>query len=126
MRNWLELQVLGRERMAETVRCAGEARSAVATTGMRSQQPATLLLSRGEVLSLRVGKGGLVVTCITGRAWATGDRSKVDAVLLPGQSVEYEWRESVVIEAFRTAAVRIHSGQTVRVSVGMAMRPALA
>ncbi len=126
MRNWYELWCLAREKQEAAVRGARGALLRTARQDRGGRRPATLLLAPGEVLSIRAGRGGLAVSCVTGRLWVTTDRSRGDTLLVPGRSAEYGIREVVVIEALRTAAVRLHAGEPVRVSMGVAMRPALA
>ena len=126
MRSWLDLLYVVREKAAEAARGAEEARRSASRTGGARRHPATIVLSRREVLRVTAPRGGLRVACLTGRIWATTDRAAADTVLLPGQAVEYGSRERVVIEALRTAAVRVQCGQPIRLSVGMTTRPALA
>jgi len=125
MRSWLELLYLGREKAAEALRGAERARRSARGTDGHRRHPATILLSRREVLRVKAPRGGFRVACLTGRVWVTTDRGAADTVLVPGQSAEYGSRECVVIEALRTAAVRVQCGQSIRLSVGMTLRPAL-
>jgi hypothetical protein len=119
MQNWLELHLLGREKMAAELRAAEESRRGKAGrkpgTGKR---PATIILSRGEVLGLRAGRGNLRVTCRTGRMWVTTDRSREDSVLSTGEWVSYHDGGTVVIEALRTSTLRLEAEQEVRVVIG--------
>ncbi len=122
MHNWVEFEYHCKERMADALRWAENERRVRAVrrragahrreTARRARmgrepRPATLVLARGELLSLKVGRRGLVLTCVAGRTWATTNRVSADVVLLPGQTAEFMDRGTVVIEALRTATVRI-------------------
>jgi hypothetical protein len=126
MHNWLELHMLGREKVAETLHAAEERRRGRAGRNPGAgKQPATLILARGEVLRLKARRGSLRVTCRTGTAWVTTDRSREDSVLSTGQSVSYSDGGTVVIEALRTATLRLEFELNLRVAVGAPLRPAL-
>ena len=126
MRNWLELHMLGREKVAETLRAAEERRRGGAGRNPGAgKQPATLILARGEVLRLKARRGNLRVTCRTGTALVTTDRSREDSVLSTGQSVSYSDGGVVVVEALRTATLRLEFDLVLRVAVGAPLRPAL-
>jgi hypothetical protein len=126
MHNWLELHLVGRERVAEALRAAEEGRRGKAARKSGSEnRPATIILSRGEVLRLRLRRGNLRVTCRTGRVWVTTDRSREDSVLSTGEVVCYRDGGSVVIEALRTATLRLEFELKLRVAVGAGLRPAL-
>ncbi len=122
MHNWVEFEYHSKERMADALRWAENERRVQAVrrrAGARRREtarrarmgreprPATLVLGRGELLTLRVGRRGLVLTCVAGRIWATTNRVSADVVLLPGQTAEFADRGTVVIEALRTATIRI-------------------
>jgi hypothetical protein len=122
MHNWVEFEYHCRERIADTlrwadnerrvqaVRQAAQARRSEAARRARlgrERRPAMLVLARGELLSVKVGRGGLALTCVTGRTWATSNRLSADVILLPGQSAAFTDRGTVVIEALRTATIRI-------------------
>jgi hypothetical protein len=125
MHNWLELHMLGREKMADALRAAEERRRGRAGRARGESRPATLILSRGEVLRLRAWRGNLVVRCRTGTLWATTDRSKLDTVLSTGESVSYRDGGTVVIEALRTSTLRLEFELNLRVAVGEPLRPAI-
>ena len=73
-----------------------------------------VILARGEVMKLKVRRGHLRVTCRAGRLWATGNRDGIDSLLGPEDSVSYEGRGTVVIQALRTATVRLESRESGR------------
>jgi hypothetical protein len=122
MHNWVAFEYLCKERIADALRWADNERlvqavreSARVRRGEtarrermgREPRPATLVLARGELLSVRVGRRGLALTCVAGRTWATTNRISADVILLPGQSAQFPDRGTVVIEALRTATIRI-------------------
>ena len=74
-----------------------------------------LILTRGEIVRIRVKRGHLRVTCRTGRLWATSDRDGIDTLLVPGESVTYTDRGTVVVEALRIAALRLDDGEAAHV-----------
>jgi len=131
MRTWLEMHVLARENMAAVERAARDPRWRLSATpsqptvkANRPQAP-TLILARGEVLTVNARRGSLRITCVTGRVWATGSRSTEDLVLLPGDATLRVGKEKLVLEALRTAVVRLEYPQEARASLGVAARPAL-
>jgi hypothetical protein len=70
-------------------------------------QAATFVLEQGEVISLRRSGGSFRITCVTGWLWATVDKSAEDYVLAPGQARSFRGRGTAVIQALRTASVRV-------------------
>jgi Protein of unknown function (DUF2917) len=84
---------------------------------------ATLVMERGEVLSIRVGRRPYRIDCVAGRLWATMDGSTVDSVLLAGHHLVYRGTGRVVIQALRTATVRIECPIMARVVVSSPLRP---
>ena len=69
-----------------------------------------IVLGRGELLSLKVGRRGLALTCVTGLVvWATTSRMSADIVLMPGEFASFPDRGTVVVEALRTATIRVES-----------------
>lgn len=126
MHNWLELYLFGRDKVAEAARSAAEFRRGRTGAGARAaKRPTNLILARGEVLTIRVKRGSLRVTCRTGRVWATSDRTRMDSLLLPTDSVTYRGRGTIVIEALRTATLRLQCEEVARVALGVPLRPAL-
>ncbi|MGO9309409.1 MAG: DUF2917 domain-containing protein [Spirochaetia bacterium] len=69
--------------------------------------PSTLVLSRGELASLRPTGGAWRISCVTGRLWVTATGRQEDSVLVPGEDVTFTARGKVVVEALRTATVRL-------------------
>ena len=122
MHSWLDFQYFGKAKIADALRWAERERLAeIGRQGARERRretarrarlgrerrPAMLVLARGELLSLRVGRRGLALTCVAGRAWATTTRMSDDVVLLPGGFVAFPYRGTVVVEALRTTTIRI-------------------
>jgi hypothetical protein len=149
MRNWYEMEAFGRQRAAELVRLSEsirmereairlarlQARAVEAAPALPKREPfpteremkharATFVMERGEVLSIHAGRQPYRIGCVAGRLWATIDGSTVDNVLVPGQSLAYRGRGRVVIQALRTATVRIECPAATRVVLGSAFRPA--
>ena len=146
MHNWYEMYAFGRERVAELTRLAASikaerevsrqktatvpparavaAQELFATARDEGRARATFVMERGEVLSIRVGRRPYRVSCIAGRLWATMDGSTVDAMLVAGDSLAYRGRGKVVVQALRTATVRIEYPIAARVIVGFSLRPA--
>ena len=150
MRNWFEMQAYGRDRAAELTRLAASirmereaarrsARAAAAAAALVARAPAearfpteremkraraTFVMERGEVLSINVGNRPYSIACVAGRLWATIDGSTVDNVLVPGQALTYRGKGRVVIEALRTATVRVESPSAARVLLTSPVRPA--
>ena len=69
--------------------------------------PPTLVLARGELASLRLKGGACRISCVAGRLWVTASGRREDSVLAPGEEVTFTGRGRVVIEALRTATVRL-------------------
>lgn len=65
------------------------------------------------------------MTCRTGRVWATSDRTRMDSLLLPTDSVTYRSRGTIVVQALRTATLRLEGEEVARVALGVPLRPAL-
>jgi hypothetical protein len=126
MHNWLELHLQAREKMADALRTAEDVRRgrAAAPPGPE-KRPTSLILTRGEVLSIHVRRGGLRITCRTGRVWATGSRSREDTLLTLNESVSYDTRGTVVIQALRTTTLRLDWQAESRVALGALPHPAL-
>jgi hypothetical protein len=126
MHNWIELHMLARDKVTEAVRSAEEGRRGEAAAARQAdRRPASLILAQGEVLRIRIRRGTLRVTCRTGRVWATSDREKTDNLLAPAESVTYGERGTVVVEALRTAALRLEYREAMTVERGAPLRAAL-
>jgi hypothetical protein len=146
--NWYEMYAFGRERAAELTRLAASIRTERQVSRLQSrkvqQAPgpaaaqelfsaardagrarATFVMERGEVLSIRVGRRPYRISCVAGRLWATMDGSTVDSMLVAGESLAYRGRGKVVVQALRTATVRIEYPNAARVILGSSLRPAL-
>ena len=81
-------------------------------------------MERGEVLSIRVGRRPYRIACIAGRLWTTMDGSMVDLVLVPGESLAYRGRGKVVVQALRTATIRVECPSDARIFLSSPLRPA--
>jgi hypothetical protein len=110
MHNWVEAYAVGREQAADRVREARalhRAQPLRPTIVLRSQPgaAATLILARGELLSLQVRGRPWRVRCVAGLLWASaGGR---DYPLAAGESVTFAARDTVVIEGLRTSTLRL-------------------
>jgi ferric-dicitrate binding protein FerR (iron transport regulator) len=69
--------------------------------------PSTFILARGELASLRLRGGVCRVSCVTGRLWVTETGRREDSLLAPGEDVTFTRRGRIVVEALRTATVRV-------------------
>jgi hypothetical protein len=69
--------------------------------------PSTLVLAKGEIAPLRITGRACRITCVTGRLWVTASGHREDAVLTPGEEAKFTGRGRIVIEALRTATVRL-------------------
>jgi hypothetical protein len=69
--------------------------------------PSTVVLTKGELAPLRIKGGACRVTCVTGRLWVTASGRAEDTVLTPGQAATFAGKGRIVIEALRTATVRL-------------------
>jgi hypothetical protein len=49
----------------------------------------------------------------------------MDSLLLPTDSVTYRSRGTIVVEALRTATLRLEGEEVARVALGVPLRPAL-
>ena len=148
MHNWYEVYLVGREKttdalhMAEAFRRADRAakpslprqlasipaarRSRLDLGDRRAAEGAraTLVLAGGEVLSFRVRGRPSRITCVAGRLWVTAEGMVSDYVLAPGEGATFSTRGRLVIEALRTATLRIDCPRPVRVTVGLPLRAA--
>ena len=69
--------------------------------------PSTLVLARGELATLRLRGRACRISCVTGRLWVTASGRREDSVLAPGGAVTFTGRGRIVVEALRTATVRL-------------------
>jgi hypothetical protein len=148
MRNWYEMYSYSRERASELSHLAAsirlereavrlsrlqaEAVEPVRAAPARDPLPAerdmkraraTFVMERGEVLSVHARRRPYLIACVAGKLWVTMDGSCVDTVLIPGQSLSYQGKGKVVIQALRTATVRVECPSAARVVLGTALRP---
>jgi len=77
--------------------------------------PSTLVLARGELASLRLRGRACHISCLTGRLWVTASGRREDSVLAPGEEVTFTGRGRIVVEALRTATVRLEIHTAARV-----------
>jgi len=71
------------------------------------KNPSTLVLAQRELVSLQPGGKECRIACVTGRLWVTVRGSREDSLLAPGEEVTFTGRGRIVIEALRTATVRV-------------------
>ena len=69
--------------------------------------PSTLVLARGELASIRLRGRTCRVSCVAGRLWVTESGHQEDSVLNPGEAAGFKGRGTIVVQALRTATVRI-------------------
>ena len=67
----------------------------------------SLVLSRGEIASLQLRGRSCRVSCTDGILWVTASGRREDFVLTPGNAVTLAGRCKIVVEALRTARVRL-------------------
>jgi hypothetical protein len=143
MRNWYEMYAFGHDKasgladLARSIRMAREAKTARQSRpaeptlvrldrGKDAQRAgATFVLQRNQVISIRTRRRAHLVSCVAGRVWATVDGDAEDSVLSAGEAMTYQQGGNIVVQALRTATVRIECPRAARVVVGSPMRPAL-
>jgi len=74
-----------------------------------AMNPSTVVLARGELVSMRLKGWTWHISCVAGRLWVTGSGRREDFVLTPGEKLTFEGRGKVVVEALRTATVRVET-----------------
>ena len=74
---------------------------------IRQMNPSTFVLARGELAALRSGGRECRVSCVAGRVWVTASGCREDVVLEPGNHVAYTRKGRIVVEALKTATVRV-------------------
>ncbi len=82
----------------------------------QEKNPSTLVLARGELVSLQPRDIPCSISCVAGRLWVTAAGSPEDRVLLPGECMTPAGRGRVVVEALRTATVRFQVSAAAPVS----------
>ncbi len=79
----------------------------------------TFVLARGKLATLRLaGKAGRI-SCVAGRLWVTATGRREDSLLSPSEEVTFTGRGRVVVEALRTATVRLEILAAARGPQGM-------
>ena len=71
------------------------------------KNPSTLVLARGELATLPLSGRACRVACVAGKLWVTENGSREDFLLAPGEKLTSRARGRIVIEALRTATVRL-------------------
>jgi len=74
-----------------------------------------LVLARCELASLRLRGRACRISCVAGRLWVTASARREDALLAPGEEVTFTGWGKVVLEALRTATVRLEIHTAARV-----------
>ncbi len=69
--------------------------------------PSTLILAKGELTSFRFDGAACRISCISGRLWVTASGRPEDLVLSPGEEVTFTASGGIVVQALRTATVRL-------------------
>ena len=87
---------------------------------MHDELEHTVILRKGEVLSLHLSGRPFRVACVAGLLWATVDRSAADHALAPGGVQTFRGRGTVVIQALRTATAHIELIQENNLPLGNA------
>jgi hypothetical protein len=87
--------------------CFLDSREATEMRNWLEMNPSTLVLARGELTSLRLEGRACRISCVAGRLWVTASGRREDSVLAPGEELILRGRGRVVVEALRTATVRL-------------------
>jgi len=83
-----------------------------------NMNPSRYVLKRGELASLRPGGRACRISCVAGRLWVTAGGRREDYLLAPGEGVTLTGRGTIVIEAVRTATMRLEMLTTARARSG--------
>jgi hypothetical protein len=75
--------------------------------------PSTIVLARGELTSLRGRACG--ISCVAGRLWVTARGRREDSTFASGEEVTFTGRGRIVVDALRTATVRLEIHTAARV-----------
>jgi hypothetical protein len=86
-------------------------------------KPSTFVLARGELASLRLRGRACRISCVAGKLWVTATGRPEDAVLIPGEQVTFTGRGTIVVEALRTATMRLEIYASARTEVAEGDRP---
>ena len=79
--------------------------------------PSTFVLARGELTSMRLRGRACRIFCLAGRLWVTASGRPEDSVLAAGEQVTFAGRGRIVVEALRTATVRLETCAAARTEV---------
>jgi len=74
----------------------------------------TFILARGELASFRLKGRACLISCVAGRLWVTASGRREDSLLTAGNEVTFTGRGRIVVEALRTATVRLESFEAAR------------
>ena len=136
--NWFELKMVTQQVQKDLYRQASEARLADSARKRRTEEKkrarqarpstvvsasATFILRRNEVISIRVSHRNCRIACVAGRLWTTIDDSPADAMLVAGETMTYRKSGKIVVQALRTATVRIERPSPLRIDVGSQRSP---
>jgi hypothetical protein len=72
-----------------------------------TREPYTHVLARGELVSLQSTGKACRIVCVTGSLWVTSSGHATDTVLAAGEEVTVRGRGRIVVEALRTATLRL-------------------
>jgi len=72
----------------------------------------TLTLFKGDTAAFPAGSRPVSIACQAGLIWATINGSAMDYVVEAGQTVRFDRKGSIVIQALRPATVRVERGRT--------------
>lgn len=71
------------------------------------RNPSIIALPRGELVSFPSGGKPCRITCMAGRLWVTASGRAADSTLEAGEEVTIGGRGTIVVEALRSASVRL-------------------
>jgi hypothetical protein len=125
--NWFRMYVFGHKKVTchtgsiQAAHVAEQTRPVTAPSVLSAR--ATFVLQRNDLLSIRVRRRPYRIACIAGRLWTTVDNSFADTLLVAGETVTYHKSGKIVIQALRTATVRIECPSPARIVVDSPVRP---
>ena len=74
---------------------------------MSTTHPSTFILARGELASRRLGSERWRVSAVAGRLWVTMSGRAEDWMLCAGDTLSFNGRGTIVVQALKTATVRL-------------------
>jgi hypothetical protein len=84
----------------------------------------TLVLARGELAALPLEGRACRISCVAGRLWVTATGHREDFVLSRGEQAEFMGPGRIVVEALRTATIRLEIDMPARVKARALLPPA--